>query len=299
MSDYILHLAVLAAIYGVLAMGQGLLTGYGNMLFVSQAAALGIGGYTWAILVQHRVPQELALLLGAFASVVVIVPLAWPTLRLKGDYLLVASLALCEVVRSVLNNTPDLTGGAQGMMGIPALRLGLWQISSTLNYGIVLGVLLGLTVLGHTLLVRSPYGRLLRATGADPETRSGEDAMRALDKPVRRARISAVALASATAGLAGGIYASYVTYLDPTQFAIWDSVLIFEMVVFGGLGTILGTLAGVTVFVVLPEMLRFVGLTGTVAGPLQQVLFGLLLLIVLRYRPAGLFGRKDLAWLRA
>jgi len=299
MNEYALHLGVLVALYGVLAFGQGLLLGFGNLLFVTQAAALGIGAYAWAILTVHSVPPELALLLGSAAAVAVIVPLALPTLRLTGDYLLVASLALCEVVRSFLNNTPELTGGAQGLMGVPLLRLGPWKIASTQDYLIVAGVLLFLVVIGHVVVTRSPYGRLLRATGEGAANLAGEDAMRALGKPVRRVRMSAVAAAAATAGLAGGIYASYLTYIDPTQFTIWDSVLVLEMVVFGGLGTIRGTLAGAAAFVVIPELLRFANLPDSSAGPLRQILFGLLLLVVLRYRPAGLLGRGDLAWLRA
>jgi branched-chain amino acid transport system permease protein len=299
MTDYALHLGILVALYGVLALGQNLLFGFGNLLFVTQAAAFGIGAYAWALLVGHSVPSEIALFLATAAAAVVIVPLALPTLRLTGDYLLVASLALCEVVRSFLNNTPELTGGAQGLMGIPLLQLGPWKLQSPGDYMIATGTLLCLVAIGYILLARSPYGRLLRATGEGAEHLIGEDAMRALGKPVRRVRVSAVAAAAAVAGSAGGIYASYLTYIDPTQFTIWDSVLVLEMVVFGGVGTIRGTLAGVVAFVVIPELLRFTSLPSAAAGPLRQVLFGLLLLVVLRYRPAGLFGRKDLAWLRA
>jgi branched-chain amino acid transport system permease protein len=297
--DYALHIGVLVAIFGVLALGQGLLLGYGNLLFVTQAAALGVGAYSWALLVQRSVPPEAALLLAAAAATIAIVPVGWPILRLTGDYLLVASLAICEVVRSFLNNTPNLTGGAQGLMGVPLLRLGSWTVSSTADYLIVSGAFLCLVIGGHLLVLRSPFGRLLRATGEGAERRDGEDAMRALGKPIRKTRLSAIAFSAATAGAAGALYASYITYLDPSQFTIWDSVLVLEMVVFGGLGTITGALCGVVAFVLIPEVLRFADMPSAAAGPLRQVLFASLLLIVLRLRPAGLFGRKDLAWLRA
>ncbi len=296
--DYALHTGVLIAVYGVLALGQSFLFGLGNVLFVTQGAALGIGAYTWAILVGYSVPPEIALGIALLSAALILVPLAIPTLRLTGDYLLVASLALCEVVRSFLNNAPELTGGAQGL-SVPLLKLGPFQFASTGDHLFLAGGLLVFFAVCFLLLARSPYGRLLRATGEDAELLTGEDAMRALGKPVRRVRATAVAMAAMSAGLIGAIYASYMTYLDPTQFTLWDSVLVLTMVVLGGLGTIRGAVAGGTIFVVVPEILRFVEISSGAAGPLRQVLFGLLLLLVLRFRPAGLFGRKDLAWLRA
>ncbi len=296
--DYLLHIGIIFSIFGVLALGQGLLLGYGNLLFVTQAAALGIGAYSWALLVQHSVPPEAALLLAGLVAATILVPVGLPILRLTGDYLLVASLAVCEVVRSFLNNTPNLTGGAQGLMGIPLLQLGPWKVSSTTDYLIVSFAFLCLVVAGHLLVLHSPFGRLLRATGEGAERRDGEDAMRALGKSVRRVRLSAIAFSAVTAGIAGGLYASYLTYLDPGQFTIWDSVIVLEMVVFGGLGTVTGALFGVVTFVAIPELLRFADLPSASAGPLRQILFAVLLLVVLRIRPAGLFGRKDLAWLR-
>jgi branched-chain amino acid transport system permease protein len=299
MADYAMHVGVLIALFGVLALGQSLLFGLGNLLFVTQGASFGIGAYAFALIVERGVSSIIALPIASAAAAIVVTPLAVPALRLRGDYLLVASLALCEVVRSVLNNTPTATGGAQGLMGIPQFQFGPWTAAGPADYLTIACGLLGLVAGGNILLMRSPFGRLLRAAGEGGELLTGEDAMRALAKPIRKARVTAVAVAAGTAGFAGGIYATYMSYLDPSQFSIWNSVLILEMVVFGGLGTIRGTLAGVTAFVAIPELLRFAELSSTVADPMRQVLFGILLLVILRYRPAGLFGRKDLAWLKA
>jgi len=289
--DYLYHITVLICLYGVLALGQNLLLGIGNMLFVAQAAAFAIGAYVLALSALKAIPGYLGLLLGSAVAVTLLVPLASVAIRLKGDYLLVASLALCEVVRSTLNNTPTLTGGAQGLMAIPPLKIFRFQLSLPLHYAFA-SILLLITVSWIYHLVRfSPYGRLLQATGED------QDAARALGRSVRQVRVAAVTAAVISAALAGGLYAPYLVYIDPTQFTIWESVLVLAMVILGGLGSIRGSIAGVSVFILIPEISRFAGLPAGIAAPLRQIAFGFLLLLILRVRPSGIFGKSDRPWL--
>lgn len=286
--NYVLHLLIIFCLYAVLAVGQSLLLGVGNMLFVTQAAAFGIGAYTWAILVMSSVPSEVAIIIAVLVAVAIIVPISLPTLRLRGDYLLVASLAIGEVVRSFLNNTPSLTGGAQGMAAVSKLSLLTFTLSESWQYLVIAAFILVLATVIHTRINTSPLGWLLRASGEGGDSLSGEIAMRALGKPVRQTRSFAVMVAAGTAALAGVIYASYFTYLDPNQFGMWESVVVLGMVILGGMGSATGAILGAAAFVLLPESLRFVGLPSGLAGPLRQVTFGVVLLIILRLRPRGL-----------
>jgi branched-chain amino acid transport system permease protein len=282
--DYVLHLLIQISVFTILALGQYLVLGRAGMLFVAQASLFAIGAYGAAIASSQGLPSVVSLLVGTCAALVIGLPMGLPALRLRGDFLLVASLGLCEIVRSVLNNWTPVTGGAAGFMNVPALGVGTLTLNGP---GAIAPLVVGvatLCVVFFYLIDHSPYGSLLTAIGEDAE------GVRALGKRVRRAKVTAIGMSSAWAGLAGGIWASYVSYLDPTSFKVWESVVVLSMVILGGSGRLEGALVGASVLVLVPEVLRFAGLPAVVAGPLRQVLFGLSLILVIRFRPNGLFG---------
>lgn len=288
--DYALHLVIQVAIFAVLALGQNLILGRGGMLFVAQSALFAVGAYSAAIAASHGISSTVSLLVGVGAAIAVGMPMGLPALRLRGDYLLVASLGLCEIVRSILNNWGAVTGGAAGFMNIPALAVGGFRFAGPREVAPVAVGVISVCVAVYYLIDRSPYGRLLAAIGEDTE------AVRGLGKSVRRAKCVAIGVSFAWAGLAGGIWAFYVTYLDPTGFTVWDSVLILAMVILGGGGSIAGSILGASVLVILPELLRFAGLPNAIAGPLRQIVFGTALVVFMRFRPDGLISASRLPW---
>lgn len=283
--EYLLHILIQVSVFAVLALGQNLVLGRAGMLFVAQASLFAVGAYATAISASFGLPSLVSLMIGICTAVVIGFPMGLPALRLRGDFLLVASLGLCEIVRSILNNSDRVTGGAAGLMNIPPLKILGITFAGPIRVAPIAITILGLSVLFFYLTEKSPFGNLLSAIGEDTE------AVRGLGKSVRKAKITAIAISSAWAGLVGGIWAFYLTYLDPSGFTVWDSILILAMVILGGSGQISGALIGTLVLVLLPEFLRFSGIPTAIAAPLRQIIYGSALIAMMRFRPAGLAGK--------
>lgn len=283
--EYLLHILIQVSVFAVLALGQNLVLGRAGMLFVAQASLFAVGAYATAISASFGLPSLVSLLIGICIAVAIGFPMGLPALRLRGDFLLVASLGLCEIVRSILNNSGRVTGGAAGFMNIPTLKILGIPFAGPVRVAPIAITVLGLSVLFFYLTEHSPLGSLLSAIGEDTE------AVRGLGKSVRKAKITAIAISSAWAGLVGGIWAFYLTYLDPSGFTVWESILILAMVILGGSGRILGALIGSLVLVLLPEFLRFTGIPAAIAAPLRQIIYGSALIAMMRFRPTGLAGK--------
>ena len=137
-------------------------------------------------------------------------------------------------------------------------------------------------------MVHSPFGRILQGIRED------EIVTAALGKDVNRHKVIVFMIGAFFAGIAGSLYAHYITFIDPSSFTIMESITILLMVVFGGMGSIKGSFVGAVVLVVLPELLRFLGLPSSIAAPLRQMIYGLLLTVLMLYRPQGLLGKFKL-----
>ncbi len=148
---------------------------------------------------------------------------------------------------------------------------------------VVIFVLITLLIIHQ--LVTGAYGRVLKSIRED------EIASAVLGKNVIKYKFQVFITGAFFAGLAGSLYAHYITFIDPSSFTIMESVTIILMVIFGGMASIKGSLAGAVVLVVIPEILRFVGMPSSVAAPLRQMIYGLLLVILMMKRPQGLFGK--------
>ena len=283
--DYALHIVIQISIFAMLALGQHLVFGRAGMLFVAQVSLFAIGAYGTAIAASVGLPSAISLIAGTCAALVIGLPIGLSALRLRGDYLLVASLGLCEIVRSILNNWDHVTGGAAGFMNIPAFRWGGNDFVGPKEMFPLVITVTAVCVIAVYLIDHSPFGSLLMAIGEDAE------GVRGLGKSVRRAKVAAIGFAAACAGFAGGLWAFYLSYLDPNSFTVWESILILAMVILGGSGRLGGALLGAAVLVIVPEGLRFAGLPAAVAAPVRQILFGIALILMMRFRPNGLLGR--------
>lgn len=286
MSPYLLSVCTLIAIYSILSVGLGLLVGHTGIFSMAHAALFGVGAYTsaaltvkagWGVLPALAAAVALAAVAGAVMAV--------PSLRVSGDYFIVASFALQVVASSVFHNWHSVTGGTGGIPGVLRPVVGGMDFSSDEAF-LGLCVAVALVVIGVSAwLVRSPYGRMLHVV------RDDELVAATLGKPVRLTKMSVTVLAGAFAGLAGVLYADYLMYLSPDAFEVAASVSIITMVVVGGMTSVPGTVIGAAVIVLLPEGLKELNLADSVAGPLQQVLFGLLLIALMFLRPQGLLGQ--------
>lgn len=286
--EYVLHVAVLCAIFVILTSSLDLLVGQTGMLSVAHAAFFGIGAYASAILVTlYGLAFVAALLFGIIVAAAVSLIVSASTSRLRDDYFLVGTFGFQMIMFGVFNNWIALTRGPLGIAGIPSPVIFGWHCDTRLEF-LGLAVLFAVTTVVVVIwLSESPFGRVLRAIRED------EVLAAVSGKNTAAAKTVAFAVSAALAASAGTLYAHYVKYIDPASFTITESVLVLSMLIIGGAGSRWGPVLGATVLVVLPEVLRLVGLPSSVAGVLRQFLYGSLLIVVILNRPQGILGKDS------
>lgn len=287
----IVHLSVVMTIYGILAISLNLVVGATGLFNLGHAAFYGIGAYTSALLVKAGVPWLLAVLASMAMAGFVAFVIGIPTLRLVGDYLAVVTMGLGEITRAVFKNWISLTRGPMGLPGIPhASILGI-EFDTAEKYLILGIVCLVIVFVVAERILYSPFGRVLKGIRED------EAAVQALGKNTYRYKMAVFILGSAMAGLAGSLFAHYITFIDPSSFVMWLTFFIFLIIVLGGLGNNLGAVVVTVVFVALREGLRFVGLPLWLnPAALQQLIFGILLIIATIFVPRGLIPERKVVY---
>ncbi|MBI3091318.1 MAG: branched-chain amino acid ABC transporter permease [Candidatus Tectomicrobia bacterium] len=287
-SDYALHLTNLAGIYMILVLGLNIVMGYAGQVNLGHAAFWGVGAYASSLLVMGwGVPFLVGMFCGAIAAAIVAWVVGYPTLKLKGHYLAMASLAFGQVVYFVLLNWEPVTNGSQGLRDIPPPRLGpLVFASDEMFFYLAWGMLIILT--GITVLIRdSKFGRAFLAV------REGNIAAEAMGVNVANMKVLAFVISAVYGGIAGSLYAHWSTYISPDNFSLEASIQLLVMLVVGGLGTLGGPLLGAFILTFLPEWLRFL-------KSYYMVVYGVLLIIFILRMPYGLVGlfERAGAWLR-
>jgi branched-chain amino acid transport system permease protein len=285
---YLIHLLILVAIYLVLALSLQLAMGFGGLLNLGHIAFFGIGAYVSALLVLNGWPFWIAFLAAGVVSAVFGVLLAVPTHKLRGDYLALATLGFSFVVYAILLNWTEVTRGPLGLPGIPRPDLFGFVLTDNAAFLVFASIMALFTYLFLRRVTKSPFGRLLQAI------RDNELAAQVLGKDSFSVKAKALALSAFFAGLAGSLFASYITFIDPSSFSILQLIPILSMVIVGGLGSLEGTVIATVVLVLLPEPLRFIGFPSSIVGPARQILYALLLLLILVFRPKGLKGKIEL-----
>lgn len=283
--NYLLHLLIYFEIYVIVALSLNLLLGYGGLLQVAHAAYFGVGAYATALVALKAGLAFLpAILCGGLAAALLSLLVSLPAWRFKGDYFVMISLAAQVVLYSLMYNWVDLTNGPYGLSGVPRPTILGSSFATTGSVFILYGFIsLGLGGL-MGVLKKSPFGRSLQAM------RDDELAARSLGIPVRRLKLEAFLLASALVGMAGGMYASYVSYIDPTSFSIDESILMLSMVIVGGTGNLRGPVVGAAVLIAIPEILRFLALPDAIGANVRLLAYGLLLILMMHVRPQGIAG---------
>ena len=259
-----------AGIYIILTTSLNLINGITGQLSIGHAGFMAVGAYTAALLSVHYNTPFAVNILAAFATAAVAgLVIGLPTLRLKGDYLAIATLGFGEIIRVVIQNL-KVTRGAFGIVGIA------WV--DNLFYT---EIVVFLSVLIIWRIVNSATGRALIAIRED------ETAAETMGINTTLYKVMAFAIGSAFAGVAGALYAHRMTYISPNDFTFLKSVDILVMLVLGGLGSITGAVVAAFSLTLLPEFLRFI-------DEWRMVIYPLLLVIVMLFRPQGLFGTKEI-----
>lgn len=284
--EYILHILVITGIYVILTLSLNLVVGYTGLAALGHAAFSCAGAYVSSLLaLNYGLSPWIGLLVGACVAAILGVFIGAPSLRLKGDYLAIATFGSGVIVYSVAKNWVSVTRGPMGLPGIPGFSIFGMQISEVWAYLILVAVFVFLTYFVIRRVVKSPFGRILRGIRED------EIAALAMGKNVNKYKIIVFVIGAFFAGIAGSLYAHYITFIDPSSFTVMESIAILLMVVFGGMGSLPGSFVGAAILVIFPELLRFLGMPSSVAAPLRQMIYGLLLIVLMLKRPQGILGK--------
>ena len=283
--DYLLHILIVFLIYAIFAVSLNLELGYTGLYNFGHVAFFGIGAYTSALLSLAGYPVLLGMAGGMLLAGVAGMLLAIPALRLSGDYFGIATLSFGEIIRLFFLNERWLTKGPMGLPGIPRpvwIGEGVAGLPRFLILCIVLAVLVFL-VTRH--ITRSPFGRALKVVRED------EYVAQALGKNALSFKVRAVTVGSILAGLAGSLWAHYISYISPADFTLTETILVLLCVVLGGRGTNRGPILGAFVIICFQEVIRFLPIPpdfDRFIAPLQGMVYGAALVILMLKRPEGL-----------
>ncbi|HEV3241622.1 MAG TPA: ABC transporter ATP-binding protein [Casimicrobiaceae bacterium] len=299
-----------AMIYIMLALGLNIVVGFAGLLDLGYIAFYAVGAYMYALLASPHfgvhLPFWVILPLGAGLACIFGVLLGTPTLKLRGDYLAIVTLGFGEIIRIFLNNLNapvNVTNGPQGINLIDPFRIGSFSFAKAESFGGIsisgpqkyYYVLLLLTIAVIVINLRLQNSRLGRAWEA---IREDEVAAKAMGINTRNVKLLAFAMGASFGGIAGGIFSATQEFVSPESFGLFESIIVLAMVVLGGMGNIPGVILGAILLTLLPEVLR------STMEPLQNLLFGRVLLdaetvrllvfgialvAIMLYRPAGLW----------
>lgn len=297
LNDYILSIAGFVGIYVILAVSLNITNGFTGLFSLGHPAFMAIGGYTCAILtfpVQRKgyflsgLPDWLAgtelsflpaLLIGGLFAALASLLIGLPVLRLRGHYLAVATLGVIIIVQVLITNMGGITRGPLGLNGLPALT-NLWWVYLWVLITVYLGWKLKFSSFGRSMLA----------------IREDEMAADCLGINLLRTRVQALMVGAFLAGVAGGLWAHLVTAITPKSFSLILAFTIVVMVVVGGSGSISGSLLAAVIFSMLTEAFRPLEENLNVYG-IGEIVLSLILIIILIYRPIGLFGTSEPGWL--
>jgi branched-chain amino acid transport system permease protein len=280
--NYLIHLAILICIYAMLTVSLNLAVGFAGLLNLGHIAFFGIGAYTSALLVLNGCPLWIAIPAAALIAGLAGSILALPTARLKGDYLALATLGFTFIMGAIARNWTALTRGPLGLPGIPK-----YVAQNDVLLGVAAATALLIAVIVY-VLTRTRFGKTVQAI------RDDELAAAMLGKNTFLHKVIIMGISACIAGIAGSFFAHYISFLDPSIFGIGDIVLVISMLIVGGLASVTGSLTGAALILLIPEPLRFIGFPSALIGPMREMLFALILLLILLYKPKGIFGKVDL-----
>ena len=286
MAAYVAHYLVMVGIYTILAVSLNLLMGYAGIFSLAHAAVYGIGAYASALVaLKLGLGFWGGLVVAAVAGACAAALVGIPSLRVAGDYYIVASFGLQVVILTVFMNWTDLTNGHAGLAGIPRPRVFGLVIDNPFKYVALAMALAALTYAICHRLTNSAFGRTLRAVRED------EIAAQAMGKNVVLIKIVITTISSALGALGDSLYAHYITYINPSSFTLEESIFIASLVILGGTERLAGPVVGAFILLAVPEALKFLAIPDTVAAPMRQILYGTLLILFMFVRPEGILGR--------
>lgn len=287
-SVFILHLLIIIGIYIILALSLQLALGYGGLLNLGHVAFYSVGAYTSAILTLNGFSFVFSFCLGGIIALISGLLLSLSANKLKGDYLALVTLGFTFVINAIALNWLSVTRGSLGLIGIPKPSILGFDFINNFSFFILVAIITLISFFIIKRIINSDFGKVIQAV------RDNELAVTILGKNSFKVKNIIMMTSAFFAGIAGSLYAHYITFIDPATFSIIQLIPILSIVIIGGLASIRGTLLATVILILFPELLRFVGLPSSILGPIRQMLYALILLFILMYKPRGLFGKIEL-----
>lgn len=324
--NYWVRILDFALLYIFLALGLNIVVGFAGLLDLGYIAFYAVGAYTAGLLASPHLTSNFPIIAeyfpgGLHFSLWIILPIAGlvaavfgallgsPTLKLRGDYLAIVTLGFGEIIRIFLNNLDrpiNLTNGPKGMRGIDPVSVGDVSLAKTLDLGFVQvpSVILNyymfliMAVVVAIVCLRLQHSRVGRAWVA---IREDEIAAKAMGINTRNLKLLAFAIGASFGGISGALFASFQGFISPESFSLWESIVVLAMVVLGGMGNIPGVILGGVLLAAFPEVLRasleplqrlIFGKVIIESEIIRQLLYGLALILIMRYRPTGLWPAR-------
>jgi len=285
---YIIHLLILIGIYLILAISLQLALGFNGLLNLGHIAFFGIGAYTSALLALNGTPFFICFIAAGIIAMIFGFILSIPTNKLKGDYLALATMGFTFVIYAILLNWTKLTRGPLGLPGIPRPSLFGLVFSSNFSFLILTAVIAIVSYFIIYRIIKSPFGKVIESI------RDDELASRVLGKNSFKTKSIVLGVSAFFAGISGSLYASYITFIDPSSFVLMQLIPVLLIVIVGGLASLPGTIIATFILILLPESLRFVGFPSSIVGPMRQIIYAVILILILIYKPRGFFGRVEI-----
>ncbi len=287
--EYFIHLAILFAIYSILGISLNLVVGYAGLPSMCHAAFFGIGAYASPILMTvFGMNFFLSVIFGIFFAAIISFLIGIVLSKFDNDYYALASFGFNIIIFSVFLNWQSLTRGPLGIPGIARPGLFGFDFSSNLSFLILVLLFLILIYFVSRFITRSPFGRVLKAIRED------EKAIQIFGYRTLYYKLAIFVASAGMAAAAGSLFASYITFIDPSSFTLMESIFILAIIILGGLANLRGSILGALFLILLPEILRFVGLPDAIAAQSRQVIYGIMLILLMIYRPQGLTGEYKL-----
>ena len=276
MNTYWTEVAVNVGLYALLALSLNVILGQAGIFHMGHAAFYAVGAYVTAILNTHyQIPILLLIPVAGAAAALFALIVARPIIHLRGDYLLIVTIGIVEIVRiALINDVFGLTGGANGIFGIARPELFGIKIRKAIQFYYLIWIMVGLTVLLFHCRSESRFGRALNCIKEDDTAAEG------CGMDVAHLKLMAFVIGAFWAGMAGNLFAAKMTIISPSSFTFWESVVVFAVVILSG-GSQIGVLLGTFLIVALPEMFRDF-------ASARMLVFGLAMMIMMVVRPQGL-----------
>ena len=279
--EFLISIATFSLIYIIAVLSFNLSYGFTGLVNLGHMVFFGIGAYTSAILTLNGIPWPVAMLAAAVLAGLLGAIIAAITVRLRGDYFQVVTLGLVFIAIAVSRNWISLTRGALGLPGVPSI------IKNNFYYMLFVFAIAVFFILFMRWLTNSKTGKIFQAI------RDDETAAMVLGKNTYFYKTLSISISTFFAGIAGSLFVHYINYVDPTIFDLEFFVLILTFLIIGGLASIKGSIISVFVLELIYESLRFVTISPEIIGALRTMMFMGILLVMLIFRPRGIFGKVD------